>query len=147
MDIQFDLPNKSAWLDLLFTHLVEPTMGNNLCVVYEYPACQAALARKTVNFHGYEVARRFEVYWRGLELANGYWELCDAGEQLARFEQDLAKREVAGKLSVEIDNNLMAALEYGLPCCAGVALGVDRLLMCLTGENDIKAVQFFSPLD
>lgn len=146
LDIHFDLPDKSAWLDLIFTHFVEPRFASDLCVVFDFPACQAALARKQETVEGYTVARRFEVYWRGLELANGYWELCDAAEQKARFEHDLQARAEQGKSLPVVDQKLLAALEAGLPNCAGVALGLDRLLMCLTGQTDIKAVQAFSPL-
>lgn len=146
LDIHFDLPHKSAWLDLLFTHLVEPNFGRDLYVIHDFPACQAALARTVQTANGYTIARRFEVYWCGLELANGYWELCDPEEQRRRFAQDLQLRTESGKILPVIDEHLLAALEAGLPPCAGVALGIDRLLMCLSGQTDIRAVQAFSPL-
>lgn len=143
LDINFDLHSKSEWLDLLFSHLVEPTFEEQLYVVKDYPICQAALARVTKDF---QVARRFEVFWKGLELANGYWELCDAEEQKRRFEADLSSRRAQGKAEPAMDENLIAALEQGMPACAGVALGVDRLLMCLSGERDIGAVQAFASM-
>lgn len=134
---------RSLWLDLLFSHLVEPQL-NGLVVVYDYPECQCALARLGHDAFGHVVSRRFEVYWRGVELANGYWELCDAAEQRQRFEQDNRARTAQGKVAIEPDRALIAALESGLPDCAGVALGVDRLMMCVTGKTQIRDVISFA---
>lgn len=138
------LPGRAAWLDLLFSVCVEPQLGEQPVIVYDFPAEQCALARLATDSLGHTVARRFELYWRGLELANGYWELSDVDEQLARFEADLQMRHSLGLAAREIDPLLMAALKHGLPDCSGVALGVDRLLMCLTGCRDIAQVLTFA---
>jgi lysyl-tRNA synthetase class 2 len=92
------------------------------------------------------VAERFEVYLKGMELANGYHELSDAGEQRQRFKADLAYRKRWGLREVPMDGFLLAALAQGLPDCAGVALGVDRLLMLLLGSSHIEEVLAF-PID
>jgi len=134
---------RSVWLDLLFSHLVEPEIGHRLQVVFDYPACQSALAKTTINESQQHIARRFEVYWRGLELANGYWELTDAKEQRRRFVADSALRAQRGNPAVDPDEKLLQALEHGLPECAGVALGVDRLLMCISGAERISEVLTF----
>lgn len=146
--LDIDWPNepRNTWLDLLFTHLVEPTLGDDLVVVADYPASQAALAKTAIDGSGVEVARRFEVYWRGIELANGYWELTDPAIQRRRFADDIeARRSMLNTdSSIVIDQKFLAALDHGLPECAGVALGVDRLLMCLLNEKDIRNVMPFS---
>lgn len=120
---------RAACLELLFSLVVEPRLPAGLVFVTEYPACQAALAQLAEDAQGSVVARRFEVFLHGVELANGYFELTDAVEQRQRFEQDNARRQAAGKPPMPIDEQLLAALAEGLPECAGVALGVDRLLM------------------
>lgn len=137
------LESKSAWLDLLFSHCIEPKLDSPT-VVYDYPQEQCALARLQVNSDGILVAKRFEVYWRGIELANGYWELNAAAVQRQRFIADQQQRQQRGLTVPAIDEYFMAALEHGLPNCAGVALGVDRLLMCLLELNDIAAVMPFA---
>lgn len=136
--------SKSTWLDLLFTHVIEPKLDAGLVVVFDYPKEQAALARLTKNNNGDIVARRFEVFFNGMELANGYWELCDPHEQRVRFEKNRLERKRLGKKDVAIDEKFMSSLASGLPECAGVALGVDRLIMCLLGEKHISHVQSFS---
>ena len=137
-----ELPDRDAWLDLLLTHAVEPHLGQgNLTLLYDYPASQAALAR--VRSGEPPVAERFELYADGVELANGFYELADAQEQRRRFEADLERRQREGKEPVPMDENLLAALESGLPDCSGVALGVDRLLMLITGARHIDAVLAF----
>ncbi|SMF59055.1 lysyl-tRNA synthetase, class 2 [Alteromonadaceae bacterium Bs31] len=133
---------KSTWLDLLFTHLVEPGL-DGLQVIFDYPECQSALAKLLVNERGERIARRFELYWNGTELANGYWELTDAKEQSRRFDADCLTRERLGCSEIEPDRDLLQALEAGLPACAGVALGVDRLLMCLLARDQISEVMAF----
>jgi lysyl-tRNA synthetase class 2 len=137
-----DALSRDEWLDLLLTHLLEPTLGmDRPLFVHDYPASQAALAR----LHGEPpVAERFELYVRGIELANGYHELGDAAEQRRRFEHDNAERRAAGLPEVLPDERLLAALEHGLPPCAGVALGFDRLLMLAAGEDDIARVMAFT---
>lgn len=134
---------RSHCLDLIFSSVVEPELPAGLIQVHDYPAGQAALARLTRNDRGQQVARRFEAFLDGMELANGYFELTDAGEQRARFEQDNRIRLQLGKPPVPVDEKLLAALDAGLPECAGVALGVDRLLMRLAGSDDIRRVLAF----
>ena len=92
---------------------------------------------------GSAAAERFELYLGPHELANGYHELTDAAEQRARFERDNARRRARGQAAVPIDESLLAALAAGLPACAGVALGVERLLMCLSGSDDLRALLAF----
>jgi len=138
-------PNTDAqtWLDLLFSHVVEPNLGQHLIVITDFPQAQCALAKLHKDDNGQWVAKRFEVYWKGIELANGYWELTDADEQIQRFEKDNDRRIQAGKKTINPDQTFLAALQHGLPECAGVALGVDRLLMCLLDCNSIDAVMSF----
>jgi len=121
--------NRDTWLSLLFSHLVEPHLGKEeLTVITEYPASQAALA-KTTEVDGIEVARRFEIYREGIELANGFDELTNAKEQRKRLEEENALRISMGKKSLPIDESFLATLESGLPECCGVAVGFDRLMM------------------
>ena len=144
--VDFQDEEKNTWLDLLFTHLVEPNLGDQLTVIYDYPASQCALAKVRENEDQLLVAKRFEVYWRGIELANGYWELTDPEVQQQRFTQDIQLRKKLALPEVAIDKKFMLALTEGLPECAGVALGLDRLLMCLNNAKDIKHVMPF-PFD
>ncbi len=133
--------DRDGWLDLLMTHVIEPGLGSGLVFIRDYPASQAALARLRPGQPA--VAARFEVYLEGVELANGYHELADGEEQQRRFEQDNARRVAAGKAPVPVDGKLLAALAAGLPDCAGVALGVERLLMCATRAASIDEVIAF----
>jgi elongation factor P--(R)-beta-lysine ligase len=128
-------------LDLLLTHVLEPAMpANRLTVIYDFPASQCALAR--IRDGDPPVAERFELYVGAIELANGYHELNDAGEQRRRFNEDLHRRRQRGGTLPAIDENLLAALS-DLPDCAGVAMGVDRLLMALLpAETMAQAVAF-----
>jgi len=129
-------------LNLLLTHEVEPQLGRGRpTFVHDYPASQASLAR--VRPGDPPVAERFEVFSEGVELANGYHELRDPTEQRRRFEADNAARRAAGSPVVPIDERLLAALEHGLPDCAGVALGVDRLVMLAAGSSEISDVLAF----
>jgi lysyl-tRNA synthetase class 2 len=130
-----------AWLDLTMTHIIEPRLGPGLVFVRDYPASQAALARLRPGTP--PVAARFEVYLDGVELANGFHELADAGEQRRRLELESRQRELAGADPVRIDENFLAALEAGLPNCAGVALGLDRLLMLAAGADSLRDVIAF----
>lgn len=134
---------RSHCLDLIFSLLVEPVLPAGLVQVYDYPAGQAALAQLARNEQGQLVARRFEAFLDGMELANGYFELTDAAEQRSRFEQDNRVRQQLGKPPVPVDEKLLAALRAGLPESAGVALGVDRLLMRLADIDDIRRVLTF----
>ncbi len=136
--------DRDALLDLLFSAHVEPRLGEACVeVVTEFPASQAALARTRRDERGDTVAARFEVFIRGLEIANGYDELCDAGELRGRFEQDNAERGRRGLDPVPVDERLLAAMAHGLPACSGVALGVDRLLMVALGKHRIDEVIAF----
>jgi lysyl-tRNA synthetase class 2 len=133
---------RDDWLDLLMTHRIQPAMAmDELLAVVDYPASQCALAR--VREGEPPVAERFELYLGPLELANGYHELGDDAEQQARFARDLEVRAVRGAALPPIDASLLAALGAGLPACAGVALGVDRLLMAMTGSEAIAGVLAF----
>jgi lysyl-tRNA synthetase class 2 len=141
-DVIYSL-TKDDLLTILLSDYIEPNLDKNkLVFLYDYPSTQAALARvdKSSKF---PVAKRFEVYYQGLELANGFYELADYQEQSARFTCDLAKRAELGFALVKQDNNLIAALKHGLPECSGVALGLDRLLMLKLGFSDIKQVITF----
>ncbi|MFP4610132.1 MAG: EF-P lysine aminoacylase EpmA [Thiohalophilus sp.] len=136
--------DRDGWLDLLLTHVIEPRLPANRPVfVYDYPASQGALARLQQQ-DDITVASRFELYINGLELANGYHELLDPNEQRQRFERDQQQRRQQGRRVPDIDEKFLAALEHGLPDCAGVALGIDRLLMIATGKDDIRDVLSFS---
>jgi len=150
VDHQLDFPegmsnkNVDEWLDWILTQRVAPAfLKNGFTVLYDYPASQCALA--TVNIEK-NIAERFEVYFGELELANGFNELTDADEQRVRFESDNNKREKSGLETMPVDENFLAALEAGLPKCAGVAIGLDRLLMVLTGKSCISEVLAF-PFD
>jgi len=139
---RLELTGRDAWLDLLMSHCVEPGLGaNGITFVHDYPPSQAALAR--VRDGDPPVAERFEVYVRGVELANGFHELADATEQRRRFEADNARRRFAGLPAMPLDERLLGALEAGLPDCCGVALGVDRLVMLATGAERIDEVIAF----
>lgn len=129
-----------AWLDLLFSHHIQPNLPE-VCFVYDYPASQAALAR--VRHDEPPVAERFELFINGIELGNGYHELSDAEEQLQRFQADTQKRAEQGKADLPMDTALINALQDGLPNCAGVAIGLDRLYMVLLGKSSIAEVMAF----
>jgi len=134
--------DKDTLLMLLFSQHVEPKIGQDRpCFVINFPASQAALAR--VSPTNPLVAERFELYFQGIELANGFHELTDGPEQLRRFEQDNVKRQLMGLEIMPIDHNFIAALDYGLPTCAGVALGIDRLLMLALKASGIDQVIAF----
>ena len=129
-----------ALLDLLMTHAIEPRLAEwGVVVVTDYPADQAALAR-TMSVDGAPVACRFECYADGWELANGYWELQSAEELSRRFENDNQSRVAQGLPSMPIDEAFISAHRAGLPDCAGVALGVDRLLARRLGADDIRGL-------
>lgn len=133
------------WLDLLLTHRIEPLLGQGrLSFVYDYPVSQAALARLRPGDP--PVGERFELYLNGVELANGFHELGDAAEQRRRFERENAKRLALGLPAMPADEHLLAALESGLPDCAGVALGLDRLVMLAAGKTSLQEVMAF-PVD
>lgn len=134
--------DRNGMLDLLVTHAVQPQLPEDaLTFVYDYPAAQAALAR--VRADTPPVAERFELFLGRVELANGYQELTDAGEQRRRFEAENSLRVQRGDSPVPLDERLLAALEAGLPECAGVALGVDRLLMKRAGISSLSGALAF----
>lgn len=131
--------DQDAWLDLLMSHCIEPQLNpSQLCFVTDYPASQAALAK--INVNDPRTAERFELYYRGMELANGFHELSDAEEQSERFERENCQRRVNNQQAIPIDAALLSALESGLPDCAGVALGLDRVLMSKLSVPDISQV-------
>lgn len=133
----------AALQDLAFSYLVQPALGEQgLCFVYHYPAEQASLARLDVDDPS--VAKRFELFWQGVELANGFVELADAAEQAERFTADNQQREAEGKPVMPQDKKLLAALEKGLPDCAGVAVGFDRLAALALGQTQLDKVMSFS---
>ncbi len=136
--------NRDDWLDLLMTHLIQPTLASNrIVLVYDYPASQCALAK--VRAGEPPVAERFEAFLGPLEIANGYHELTDAAEQRRRFDADLARRRERNAAAPPVDERLLASLAK-LPACAGVALGIDRLLMALLATDKIADVLAF-PFD
>ena len=131
-----------AWLDLLLTHRIEGGLGlGRLTFLHDYPPSQAALAR--VRPGAAPAAERFELYLEGVELANGFQELSDPAVQRARFEADLSQRRALGRVVVPVDQAFLAALAAGMPEGAGVAMGLDRLLMANLGARHIDAVLAF----
>jgi lysyl-tRNA synthetase class 2 len=142
VDVPPGLPH-DAVLDLALGTLVIGSFDEAALVfVYDYPASQAALAR--VKPGDPPVAARFEVFGGGIELANGFHELGDAAEQRRRFERDLDARRRANRELLPLDEDLLAALASGLPDCAGVAVGLDRLLALATGQRDLASVVSFA---
>ncbi|SPY38356.1 protein YjeA [Pasteurella canis] len=134
--------DRDTLLQFLFSTIVEPNIGKEHPIaVYHFPATQAALAQ--ISSEDHRVAERFEFYYQGLELANGFHELTDVNEQLRRFEQDNVQRQKIGLPQRAIDKRLLAALQAGVPNCSGVALGVDRLLMIALQAQTIKDVIAF----
>lgn len=124
-------------LDLLFSG-IEPCLADPVFVT-DYPACQAALARVEVNASGDQIARRFELYAAGLEIANAYDECNDSAELRRRLTANNQQRRAMGLAEMEIDTGLLDAVDR-IPPCVGVALGVDRLVMVLTGTLDISEI-------
>jgi lysyl-tRNA synthetase class 2 len=136
--------DRDELLALLLTHRIEPTFApGSVLFVHDFPASQAALARLREDRDGILVAERFEVYVGPIELANGFHELRDAVEQRRRFERDLESRRASGLAEPPIDERLLAALAHGLPECAGVALGFDRLVMLAAGAQSVAEVTAF----
>ena len=138
-----DIQDRNTLLDLLLTHCIEPFIGLDRPVfLYDFPVSQAALA-KIREEENPTVASRFEVYFKGVELANGFHELQNPVEQRKRFESDLAYRAHHDMPIFPIDELFLKALEHGLPDCAGVALGVDRLIMLALNKQSIRDVLSF----
>ena len=141
IDLEMEDDNRDNWLNLLMSHVIEPQLADQGGVfIYDYPASQAALSRVMTNSAGQTVACRFELFVAGIELANGYFELTDATEQARRFEQDIVQRKSEDLPIRPTDNLLVEALENGIPECAGVAMGLDRLVMLALGTEQISDV-------
>jgi lysyl-tRNA synthetase class 2 len=137
--------NRDGWLNLLFAEAVEPMLAHEEAVfITDYPASQAALAR--IRPEDPPVAERFELFLRGIEICNGYQELTDPEELRRRFAAQLQLRERAGRPPLPADSRLLQAMDAGLPECAGVSLGFDRLLMTFSGARSINEVLAF-PFD
>lgn len=140
----FDESDRDEWLNLLLATWVEPRLGiERPEILYHYPASQSSLAKVVRLPLGYDVAERFELYYRGIELANGFHELTDAAEQRRRFEEVNAARWKDGRRPLPMSESLLAAMEHGLPDCTGCALGFDRLVMLALGRTDIGEVMAF----
>jgi lysyl-tRNA synthetase class 2 len=135
------LSNLNDYLNFLMAHIIEPKLPKQLIFIYDFPVSLAALSK--ISSENPAVAERFEVYLDGIELANGFHELSDAREQRQRFIDDLNERASRAYPSVPIDEYLLAALTHGLPNCAGVALGLDRLLMRVAKANNLSEVISF----
>ncbi|MEM6483760.1 MAG: EF-P lysine aminoacylase EpmA [Pseudomonadota bacterium] len=135
--------DRDSCLDLLLSHCIEPEFANRGRVfLYDYPPSQAALAACAM-VDGVQVAKRFELYVDGIELANGYQELLDAAELKRRVRLDNQELRTAGRSQRLVDPQFEGAMQHGLPDCAGVALGVDRLLMLTVGKSDVRDVLAF----
>ncbi|MGL5098128.1 MAG: amino acid--tRNA ligase-related protein, partial [Planctomycetia bacterium] len=131
-------------LNVLLAVEVEPKLGAEAPVfLHDYPASQAALARTRVDSDGATVAARFELYFRGVELANGYFELLDADVLASRNIDADRRRAALGKPPLPLDSRLLAAMRAGLPDCAGVALGFDRLVMAALNTPNLSDVVAF----
>ncbi|WP_299180346.1 EF-P lysine aminoacylase EpmA [uncultured Neptuniibacter sp.] len=141
IDIELEDSDPNTWLNLLMSHVIEPELVSvDALFVTDYPASQAALAKVRKNPQGQSVAARFELFVKGVELANGYHELTDWEEQKMRLESDQALRQQLGLPERPLDYRLVDALKSGMPECAGVALGVDRLLMLILSTGQISDV-------
>ena len=138
--------DRDTWLDYLLATVVVPTLpAGQLTVIAHFPASQAALARLCPDDS--RAADRFEVYFGPVELANGYVELTDPGELACRMHADNDRRRRDGKRPVDPDDKLLAALAHGMPACAGVALGFERLHMIAANASEIRNVVCFSDLE
>ena len=142
---QPDHPDRDDWLHFLFSECVQPHLGNDFpAIVFDWPASQAALAR--IRHDSPPVAERFELFFRGIELANGYHELANADELAQRNLAVNQLRAKDGNAALPENSRLLSAMRAGFPACAGVALGIDRLLMVITGAKHIADVIAF-PID
>ncbi|MWN06359.1 elongation factor P--(R)-beta-lysine ligase [Gilliamella sp. Pas-s95] len=145
LDIGLNTDNydKDGLLQCLFTFGVEPHIGQDKPIaVFNFPASQAALA--AISSEDHRVASRFEFYYKGVELANGFKELTNAQEQRMRFEQNNLDRANQNLPIQNIDIELLAAMEAGLPDCAGVAVGLDRLIMLALECKSLDEVMSFT---
>lgn len=131
---------RQGWLDLLFSHSVEPHLGHDLpTLIIDYPPATAALAKTALDKDGYTVAKRFELYINGIEIANAYDELADGQALRERFENDNKLRAEHHLPMMPIDEHLLTA-SSDLPPCSGIAVGLDRLLMVVAGANHLQEV-------
>ena len=136
----FESDDREDLLNYLLATKVEPHLGKIcLTALYGYPKAQAALA-KVVSLEGIPCAERFEIYCKGIELCNGYHELCDPKEQRKRFVEANGQREKLGKTPLPIDERFLQALEKGLPDCCGVAVGFDRLFMLQQNKDSLEEI-------
>lgn len=141
-DLPLDASNwdKDTLLQLLLATFLEPFLGSDhLFVLTHFPSSQAALSQVVMDEYGDPVALRFEIHYKGIELANGYQELTEAQEQRKRLEESNRIRMEAGKEPLPLDEELIEALKRGIPDCAGVAVGFDRLLQLSLGKADLSS--------
>jgi lysyl-tRNA synthetase class 2 len=142
LTIASDITDRDTWLQVLMSECIEPRIGQDRpCFIYDFPVSMAALSR--IKPGNPPVASRFEVYFRGIELANGFHELQDANEQCNRFLKNQEERKNLGLTDMAIDELFLQALSHGLPDCSGVALGIDRLIMLATESQKIADVLSF----
>lgn len=135
--------DRDEWLNFLIGFLIEPHLGRDRPVfLHSFPASQASLAK--LDDDNPQCAMRFEVYFKGLELGNGFCELTDAEAQENRFREENRKRRAAGKEELAYDPRFIEALKQGMPDCSGIAMGFDRLVMLALGKHSIDEVQTFT---
>lgn len=138
---------RDSWLNLIMSEIVEPNLGAEGCAIVDrWPASQSALAQVVTPEDGHAYAERFELFFKGVELANGYHELLDPDELLRRNRNVNRQRASDGSERLPENSRLLDAMHNGLPACSGVALGVDRLLMVLIGAKSVREVVAF-PID
>lgn len=143
IDFSSEIKSKTMALDLIFSHTIQPFLGKERPLfIYDFPSCQAALSR--IRPGNPSLASRFEVYFQSIELANGFHELQNAAEQRERFNADLMIRQLNHLRLPPLDEHFLSSLEAGLPDCAGVALGLDRLMMLALNLPAIQDVISFS---
>lgn len=144
-----DIENPEKWskddlIDLIMTHIIEPNLGENkLLILDQYPSSRAMLSKTKKISKDETVAERFEIYYKGIELANGFHELTDHVEQEKRLIQANLDRINAGKKSLPLDKNFLQALEKGIGDCYGVAVGFDRLMMLKCNKSNICEIMPF----
>ena len=138
------LADVDEWLNLLLAAQVEPQLGQQTPeILYDYPSSQAALAKVEQREDGIHVARRFELYINGIELANGYDELTDEAELRQRLTQVNTARQADNRPALPLPESLLSAMRAGLPSCSGCALGFDRLAMLALGTDSIAETRAF----
>lgn len=141
-----DIQDKDIWLDLLFSHCIQPQLGfNQPYFIYDFPASQAALSK--IRQDTPPVAERFEIIINGMEVGNGYHELTDPQEQEKRFKEDNQKRIALGHSTVPVDHKLITALSNDFPESAGVAMGVDRLVLLACKATSLSEIMSFTLAD